>query len=220
PSLLQSRWTKWSVGLFVAYWICVFLDTIKDRWYILDPAHLHALQKDAIAQHGTNTAGIVDHIVRNLTETYGTQHINPKQDEWFWNNAGGAMGSMYVIHASVTEYLIIFGTPLGTEGHTGRHTADDYFHILHGEQWAAKAGAFEMEVYPVGSVHHLRRGEVKQYKMHRGCFALEYARGWIPLMLPFGYADGILSTMDVWTLWDQTYVTGREIVRNLLVGKI
>jgi C-8 sterol isomerase len=34
-----------------------------------------------------------------------------------------------------------------------------------------------MERYPAGSVHRLTRGTVKQYKMHEGCWALEYARG-------------------------------------------
>ena len=35
----------------------------------------------------------------------------------------------------------------------------------------------EKEVYPAGSVHHLRRGVVKQYKMPDTCWALEYAAG-------------------------------------------
>jgi C-8 sterol isomerase len=94
--------------------------------------------------------------------------------------------------------------------------------------------------YPQGSVHHLKRGDVKQYKMESGCFALEYARGWIPPMLGFGYADSeyfphlffrcvrwkaklvkaFSSTLDFPTLWRTTYVTGREMIGNLLLGKL
>lgn len=115
--------------------------------------------------------------------------------------------------------MIIFGTAIGTEGHTGRHTADDYFNILSGTQLAYVPGEYEAEVYPAGSVHHLRRGEVKQYKMESSCFALEYARGWIPPMLFFGYADTFSSTLDFPTLWATTRITGREMIGNLLKMK-
>jgi len=189
-----------------------------ESFYIFETDHLHDLAKRGIEKHGNNTRGVVEYIVAELSER-NPAHVNLDED-WVFNNAGGAMGAMYIIHASVTEYLIIFGTAIGTEGHTGRHTADDYFHILSGVQTAYVPGEYEPEVYPAGSVHHLRRGDVKQYKMPESCFALEYARGWIPPMLFFGFADGLSSTLDFPTLWKTTRITGREMISNLLKGKL
>lgn len=143
--------------------------------------------------HGNNTDGIFDYIVTELRKDPKIgPTLNPHSfrdpSEWVFNNAGGAMGSMYIIHASITEYLIFFGTPLGTEGHTGRHTADDYFHILYGEQLAFKAGDLVPERYPAGSVHHLPRGLVKQYMMpESGCWALELAQGMLYTLIQAGF---------------------------------
>ncbi|KAI0122840.1 ERG2/sigma1 receptor-like protein [Xylariales sp. AK1849] len=197
--------------------VIYLLEQNLESFYILKTDHLHDLAQRGIKEHGNNTREIVRYITRELHEMYPA-YIN-LDEEYILNNAGGAMGGMYIIHASVTEYLIIFGTAVGTEGHTGRHTADDYFHILTGEQWAYTPGDFEPEIYPAGTMHHLRRGTVKQYKMPEACFALEYARGWIPPMLFFGFADGLSSTLDFPTLWRMTWVTGREMVGNLALGK-
>ncbi|CAK5265581.1 unnamed protein product [Mycena citricolor] len=235
----SNKWVLSAVVFSVLVVLGGFLDQIKSRWYVFDPTAMHQLAQAAIAASPDDTAGMIRHIVANLTATYPSKQIklNTDSSEWVFNNAGGAMGAMYIIHASITEYLIIFGTPLGTEGHTGLHTADDYFNILVGEQWAFAPGALEMERYPPGSVHYLPRGTAKQYKMHEGCFALEYARGgrfilkrltqaerrdsgWIPLMLPFGLADTFFSTLDIITLYHTVRVTGREMLRNLLIAKI
>jgi len=77
-----------------------------------------------------------------------------------------------------------------------------------------------MERYRPGDVHLMRRGVAKQYKMHEGCWAMEYARGWIPLMMPFGLADTFTSTLDLPTLYNTVRITGREMAKNLLFGKI
>jgi C-8 sterol isomerase len=63
---------------------------------MMDPEFLHELSQTSIAAHGNNTAKIIDFIVTNLTETYGSRYINPRQDEWVLNNAGGAMGTARV----------------------------------------------------------------------------------------------------------------------------
>ncbi|AEO56932.1 C-8 sterol isomerase [Thermothelomyces thermophilus ATCC 42464] len=205
------------LGVLTPVWY--LLEQNLERFYIFDLDQLQDVAARAVDTHGNDTRAMVKFIVDELAGQVSLTSFVNRDEEWVFNNAGGAMGAMYIIHASITEYLIIFGTAVGTEGHTGRHTADDYFHILSGTQLAYVPGEFEPEVYPPKSVHHLRRGDVKQYKMPESCFALEYARGWIPPMLFFGFADGLSSTLDLPTLWRTSWLTGKQMIGNLARGK-
>lgn len=185
--------------------------------YIFEPGILQQVAKDALAKN-LRTDELVATIAAELGKRY-PGHINTTP-AWVFSNAGGAMGAMYILHASLTEYLMIFGTPLGTEGHSGRFHVDDYFIILAGEQWAFSAGQFAREVYRPGDMHHLPRGQAKQYKMPEMCWALEYARGFIPTMVPFGLADTLTSTLDFHTLAHSVWIYSRSAVKELLQGKI
>jgi C-8 sterol isomerase len=185
--------------------------------YIFEPGILLQVTHEALAKN-LPVEELVRTIALDLAKRY-PGHIDP-QTGWVFNNAGGAMGAMCVLHASLTEYVMIFGTPLGTEGHTGRFLVDDYFIIIAGEQWAFAPGQFAREVYRPGDLHHLRRGTAKQYKMPAECWALEYARGPIPTMLPFGLADTFTSTLDFRSLAKTLWIYTKHTLRELLKGKI
>ena len=47
-------------------------------------------------------------------------HVLPEEvREWLFMNAGGWMGSVHILHASVAEYVLFFGTAVDTQGHSG-----------------------------------------------------------------------------------------------------
>ena len=69
-------------------------------------------------------------------------------------------------------------------------------------------------------MHHLPRGVAEQYRMPSDCWALEYARGWIPLMLPFGVMDTFTSTLDFPSLGFTIYSYAKSVLTNLAHGKI
>src|SRR5579885_2059597 len=97
--------------------------------WIFEPQVLHEVVRGALGQP---LPAMIEQIATGLEQRY-PGHIVPKR-EWVFNNAGGAMGHFLLLHSSLTEYLIVFGTPIGTEGHTGRFLAEDHFFILEGEQ--------------------------------------------------------------------------------------
>src|SRR5687767_826564 len=83
------------------------VDQNLERFYVFDTTHLHDLSQRAIAAHGDDTRGVVAYIVKELHEK-NPAHVN-LNEEWVFNNAGGAMGAMYIIHASECHSL---ATPL------------------------------------------------------------------------------------------------------------
>jgi len=94
-----SRLLTWlAVLVGVLSPIVYVLEQNLDSFYVFQPDELHSLAKRAVAQHGKNTRAIVEHIVLELQQTH-SPYVTTTED-WFFNNAGGAMGALYIIHAS------------------------------------------------------------------------------------------------------------------------
>ncbi|QLL31054.1 hypothetical protein HG536_0A08710 [Torulaspora globosa] len=217
------KWLSVAVLLGVAAYV---LNALYSTWlptnYIFDAKTLNEICNEVLSRHDSSsenysTEALLRDVRDALAQHYGDKYINRyANDDWVFNNAGGAMGQMIILHASLSEYVILFGSAVGTEGHTGVHFADDYFTILHGKQVAALPHAANPEVYLPGMTHHLERGYAKQYAMPSGSFALELAQGWIPCMLPFGFLDTFSSTLDLYTLGKTVYLTGKDMAKNLV----
>ena len=138
----------------------------------------------------------MDSITQDLHAAY-PGHIDTGPRDWIFNNAGGAMGQLTLLYASLNEYLIFFGTPIGTEGHSGRYRTDVYDVMFDGEMWCYIEGESERSVYKPGDMAFLGKDLAKGYRVHDRAWMLEYARGPIYTMLPFGLADSMVSTLDL-----------------------
>ena len=58
-------------------------------------------------------------VVDKLSATYPGHILTAEKQEWIFINCGGWMGSFLVLHASVTEYVLLFGTGIHTSGNSG-----------------------------------------------------------------------------------------------------
>lgn len=171
------------------------------------------LQRCAAEGVGKPINQAIDNVYQVLQRTYPTQ-IRKPPSRWMFNNAGGAMGQMRLLYASLHEYLLIFGTPIGTEGHSGRYRSEVWDFMLAGEMWCYEEGQVERQVYRPGDTAYLGAGSAKGYRVPDSAWMLEYGRGRIPAMLPFGLADTLTSTLDLATASRTLWHYGRLVLSS------
>jgi len=158
---------------------------------------------------------VVDELVRVYPD-----HVDPAP-RWVFSLAGGATGIMAVLHGSLSEYLIVFGSPVGTEGFSGRYRIDIHDFVMAGEMWTyTEARHGERVITRPGERALLPRGDVKGFRISEECWMLEYARGPVPTSLPMALGDAVFSGMDPTTIAKTLYYYGRLVLGELRRGKV
>ena len=184
--------------------------------YLFDPERLHAIARKAV---GLSHADMVQTVCDELSRAY-PGHISSTEG-WIFSVVAGSTGVMKILHASLSEYVLIFGTPVGTEGFSGRYRMDIYDFQLAGEMWTyTEDRVGERQVTRPGECAVLARGRVKAFRIVEDGWMLEYGRGLVPLALPIALGDAVFSCMDGTTIVRTVWTYARMTVRELLMGKV
>jgi len=113
--------------------------------YVFDPDVVH---EAALVCLGKKKPEMFDAFGREMAARY--PGIIDQGQPWVYSIAGGAMIQMKLFYASLTEYIMIWGTPIGSEGHSGRHFTGFWDTVIDGETWYYGEGQFEKSVYKPG----------------------------------------------------------------------
>eukprot|EP01135_Chromosphaera_perkinsii_P011510 Nk52_evm9s2426 gene=Nk52_evmTU9s2426 len=204
--------------VYVAWIFCAFKLTfmtgniwLENKSYVFTPEEISEIAQSAVAS-GLDRDGMLKNVTMELRKRYPL-HIN-SESEWVFINAGGWMGAYYLLHASITEYVLVFATGIRSQGHSGRYWADIWDTVLTGtfRQW--KEGSVDVNVYTQGDTIPHAQWEATSVEFGDNLFMLEYARGIIPSTLGFALSDSLFSTVDYPTIFKAFKVYGQALYRH------
>jgi C-8 sterol isomerase len=149
-----------------------------------DPETLHGIARKCARPELSRKAHF-DLFVSTLAEGYPRRIETSRR--WVLNSANGTLGTMTLLYASLSEYLLIQGSPIGTEEHSGRHFATVQGFMVEGEMWVYLEGSTERTVFRPGAHAMLAARGSKGYLIRENGWMLEHASRSHPGDAPRGH---------------------------------
>jgi len=143
---------------------------------------------------------LITRAIEMLAEEY-PDLIDAAPGNWVGSKAGGILGKVRFLYFSPREYIVIFGSPTGTQGFSGR-----YKHVqIHKFLIAGQIDSYDLEsdetvaLPPLLPGEHtcLEKGHARGLTIHPGSWHIEYGRGTVVTTLPFAMMDTLLLSLEL-----------------------
>ncbi|MGE2734953.1 isomerase [Mycolicibacterium vaccae] len=167
--------------------------------YRIDPDVLHG-----VAQRAAGSNSGTDECVRTAVELLADAYpdlIDRGARRWVGSKAGGILGKVKFLYFGAREYIVIFGSPTGTQGFSGRYKHVDIHKFL----LAGRIDSYDLEsdetaalppLLPGGRTC-LERGRARGLTIHPGSWHIEYGRGAVLTTLPFAMVDTLVVSLEL-----------------------
>jgi len=187
--------------------------------YKIDPAVLAGV---AAQVAGSGSADLIPEALRQLSRAY-PDLIDPLPGRWVGSKAGGVLGKVRFLYFSPREYVVIFGSPTGTQGFSGRYKHVDIHKFL----LAGQIDSYDLDsddtapLPPLLPGHGtcLERGHARGLTIHPGSWHIEYGRGAVATTLPFAMVDTLLVSLEFESVRKSTVEFGKLVRRQIRAGK-
>lgn len=183
--------------------------------YKIDPDVVHDIARQVV---GLSAEGdeLSSRAIGLLADAY-PDLIDATPGRWVGSRAGGILGKVRFVYFSPREYLVIFGSPTGTQGFSGRYKRVQIHKFL----LAGRIDSYDLEsddntamtLLP-GERTCLERGEARGMTIHPGSWHIEYGRGAVVTTLPFAMVDTLLVSLELESVRRSTVEFARLLRRR------
>jgi sigma non-opioid intracellular receptor len=143
--------------------------------------------------------------------------IDAMPGRWVGSTAGGILGKVRFLYFSPREYVVLFGSPTGTQGFSGR-----YKHVeIHKFLIAGQIDSYDLEsdeMTPMtlrpGEHTCLEKGHARGLTIHPGSWHIEYGRGAVVTTPPFAMVDTLLVSLELESVRRSTAEFAKLVTRR------